>query len=69
MKLWISRKFVLSSNISFVVELMYRGQLVKLIVCLEKVKLVIAQYRLGLRSFVLGISALKINHVEDPNPK
>ena len=26
-------------------------------------------YRLGLRNFVLGITALKRNHAEDPNPK
>ena len=42
MKPWISRKFVQSSNMSFVVEPTHRKQLVKSIVCLEKVQLDIA---------------------------
>ena len=29
----------------------------------------VAQYRFGLRNFVLAILALKMNHVEDSNPK
>ena len=56
-------------NIGFVVKPTHRRQLIRLIVCLEKVQLEIAQYRFGLRNFVLGISALKMNHVEDLNPK
>ena len=63
-KSWISRNFMQSSNMSFVVEPMYRRQLVKSIVCLEKVQLAIAQYRFRLRNFVLGISALKMNHAD-----
>ena len=40
-----------SSNLSFFVRPTHRRQLVKLIVCLEKVQLAIAQYR-----FCLGIN-------------
>ena len=58
MKPWICRKFVQSSNMSFVVESAHRRQLVKLIVYLKKVQLAIAQYRFGLQNFILGISAL-----------
>ena len=33
--------------------------------CLKEVQLAMAQDRFGLRNFVLGISAMKMNHVED----
>ena len=65
---WISRKFVQSSNMSFVVQLAHRRQLVKSRVCLKKVQLAIAKYRFGLRNFVLEILSLKMNHVEKSNP-
>ena len=44
-------------------------QFVKLIVYLEKVQVAIAKYRFRLRNFVLEILALKMNHVENPNPR
>ena len=69
MKPWISKKSVQSLKVSFVEKPTHRRQLVKLIACLEKIKLAIAQYRFSLQNFVLRISSLKMNHVEDPNPK
>ena len=68
MKLWMSRKFVQFWNTTFV-EPMHQRQLVELKVPLEKVQLVTAQNRFGLRNFVLGISARKLNHAKGPNLK
>ena len=54
---------------SFVMEPTHQRQFVELIVYLEKIQLPVAQYCFGLQNFILGILVLKMNHVEDPNPK